>query len=69
MILSTKFSKSQLKVGIFGLTFLGNWAVISLLNNLMQSIEIQVLTQIVISIILAIIEITFDDDSKTKSTD
>ncbi|WP_170972256.1 YrvL family regulatory protein [Bacillus yapensis] len=69
MILANKFSKSQLKMGIFILTFLSNWAVISLLNSLMHTIEINTLTQIVISIILAIIEVTIDDDSKKNSSD
>lgn len=69
MALANTFSKSQLKIGLFILTFLGNWAVISLLNSVMHTIEIKTLTQIVISIILAIIEVTIDDDSKKNSSD
>ncbi|TKC14359.1 YrvL family regulatory protein [Robertmurraya kyonggiensis] len=69
MILAKIFRKDQLKIGIFALSFLGNWAVISLLSNLMHTIEIKALTQIVISVILAIIEIAIDDDPKGNSTD
>ncbi|WP_449621156.1 YrvL family regulatory protein [Robertmurraya sp. Marseille-Q9965] len=68
MMLRNKFSKSQLKIGMFILTFLGNWAVISLLNTLMHTIEIKALTQMAISVILAIIEIAIDDDSIKESS-
>lgn len=54
--------------GVLLFSFLINWALISLINMLMNSIEIAFLTGIILALIISIIELALDslDDKKAK---
>jgi Regulatory protein YrvL len=54
--------------GVLLFSFLINWALISLINMLMDSIDIAFLTGIILALIISIIEMALDslDDKKAK---
>ncbi len=55
-----KWSDMQINVGFLFLSFLVNLLIISFLDNIMHSIEIEAVTRVIVSIILALIDYIMD---------
>lgn len=62
MVHSKKWNDSQITMGYFVISFLVNLMLISFINKFMHSIEINLWTQVIMAIILAILDIVFDNE-------
>lgn len=63
---SNKWSDNYKKYSIVIYSFFVNWGIVSLLNQLMNSINIHLLTQIIFSLILAILDFFIFKDKEKK---
>lgn len=63
---SNKWSDNYKKYSIVIYSFFVNWGIVSLLNQLMNSINIHLLTQIVFSLILSILDFFIFKDKEKK---
>ncbi|WP_157796226.1 YrvL family regulatory protein [Bacillus xiapuensis] len=61
---SYNWSRWQIKTGQFIFSFLVNWAIVSLLNTCMDSIHLQFITEMVLSLIFAIIDVAMESDEE-----
>ena len=61
---SNKWSDNYKKFSILIYSFFVNWGIVSLLNQLMNSINIHLLTQIIFSLIIATLDLIFKDNEK-----
>ncbi|MEH7254608.1 YrvL family regulatory protein [Neobacillus niacini] len=68
MILVSAFSINNFATMLFEflINFLVNWSIISILNLLMQSIHISMVTQVIAASIISVIEITLENYTKKK---
>ncbi|MBM7713894.1 YrvL family regulatory protein [Siminovitchia sp. FSL H7-0308] len=64
MKISGKWSKLHMKMGLFMFSFLVNWAIISFLDAFMNSIDLQFITKMILSLIFAIIDFAMETDEK-----
>lgn len=63
---SNKWSDNYKKYSIVIYSFFVNWGIVSLLNQLMSSINIHLLTQIIFSLIMAILDFFIFKDNEKK---
>ena len=61
---SNKWSDNYKKYSIVIYSFFVNWGIVSLLNQLMNSIHIHLLTQIIFSLIIAILDLVSKNNEK-----
>jgi len=61
---SNRWSDNYKKFSILIYSFFVNWGIVSLLNQLMSSINIHLLTQIIFSLIIATLDLIFKDNEK-----
>ena len=61
---SNKWPDNYKKFSILIYSFFVNWGIVSLLNQLMNSINIYLLTQIIFSLIIAILDLISKNDKK-----
>ena len=61
---SNKWSDNYKKFSILIYSFFVNWGIVSLLNQLMNSINIHLLTQIIFSLIIAILDLISKNDKE-----
>ncbi|SMF90074.1 Regulatory protein YrvL [Paenibacillus uliginis N3/975] len=64
MRISEKWNHTQIKISFLIFSFLINWATISLLDELFNSIELKVLTEIILSLIIAILDLASETKAK-----
>ena len=63
---SNRWSDNYKKYSIVIYSFFVNWGIVSLLNQLMSSINIHLLTQIIFSLIMAILDFFIFKDNEKK---
>ena len=67
LISSLSINHYATKLVEFSIYLLVNWSIISFLNFLMQSIHVEMLTQVIAAAIIALIEFTLENYDKKKS--
>lgn len=63
---SYKWNQLQLNIGFLIFSFFVNLAIVSFLNYVMHSIDLEIWAQFILALIAALIDVIFDSEKKSK---